>query len=47
MLGAAVFTLFFCVVPGEEEPFEKHGTFDYVGAYLSTAGLILFNFVWK
>jgi len=47
MLGAAVFTLFFFVVPGEEEPFDKDGSFDYFGAYLGTTGLILFNFVWK
>jgi hypothetical protein len=47
MLGAAVFTLFFFVVPSEGEPFDKHGSFDYLGAYLATAGLILFNFVWK
>ncbi|KIW70364.1 hypothetical protein PV04_02639 [Phialophora macrospora] len=47
MLGAAVFTLFYFVVPSEGEPFDKHGSFDYLGAYLATAGLILFNFVWN
>lgn len=47
MLGAAVFTLFFFVVPGETESFDKHGSFDFFGAYLGTGGLVLFNFVWK
>ena len=47
MLGTAVFTLFYFVVPGEGEPFDKHGSFDFVGAYLGTTGLVLFNFVWK
>ncbi|ETI19980.1 hypothetical protein G647_08995 [Cladophialophora carrionii CBS 160.54] len=47
MFGAAVFTLFYFVVPSEGEPFDKHGSFDYLGAYLATTGLIMFNFVWN
>ncbi|KAJ9616497.1 hypothetical protein H2200_000216 [Cladophialophora chaetospira] len=47
MFGAAVFVLFYFVVPSEGEPFDKHGSFDYPGAYLATAGLVLFNFVWN
>jgi hypothetical protein len=47
MFGAAVFLLFFFVVPSDGEPFDPEGTFDYIGAYLGTGGLILFNFVWK
>jgi hypothetical protein len=47
MLGTVVFTLFFVVVPSEGEPFDRYGSFDYVGAYLGTTGLVLFNFSWK
>jgi MFS family permease len=46
ILGAVVFALFFIIVPGEAEPFDKDGKVDYVGAYLGVSGLILFNFVW-
>ena len=47
MLGATIFTLFFFVVPSEGPPFDPHGRFDYVGAFLGTGGLVLFNFVWN
>ena len=46
ILGTLVFVLFFFVVPGEDAPLAPNGHFDYVGAYLGVAGLILFNFVW-
>lgn len=47
ILGAFVFTLFALIVPGEEEPFDKGGSIDYVGSYFGVGGLVLFNFVWK
>ncbi len=46
ILGALVFLLFFFVVPGEDAPLAPSGHFDYVGAYLGVAGLVLFNLVW-
>ncbi|KAF7556465.1 hypothetical protein G7Z17_g1461 [Cylindrodendrum hubeiense] len=46
ILGTLVFTLFFFVVPSEAQPMDPNGTFDYIGAYLGVAGLVLFNFVW-
>ena len=46
ILGTCVFALFFYVVPGEGVPLDPNGHFDYVGAYLGVAGLVLFNFVW-
>ncbi|KIV81360.1 hypothetical protein PV11_03551 [Exophiala sideris] len=47
LLGAVAFTVFFFVVPSEGEPFDKGAPVDWVGAYLATTGLVLFNFVWN
>ncbi|KAI1608584.1 major facilitator superfamily domain-containing protein [Exophiala viscosa] len=47
LLGAVIFTVFFFVVPSEGEPFDKGAALDWVGAYLGTTGLVLFNFVWN
>lgn len=47
ILGAVVFAVFFFVVPSEGEPFDKGAPVDWIGAYLGTTGLVLFNFVWK
>ncbi|RSL86404.1 hypothetical protein CEP52_015821 [Fusarium oligoseptatum] len=46
ILGTFVYGLFFLVVEGEEQPMDRNGKIDYVGAYFSVAGLFLFNFSW-
>ncbi|RSL46781.1 hypothetical protein CEP51_015879 [Fusarium floridanum] len=44
--GTFVYGLFFLVVEGEEQPMDRNGKIDYVGAYFGVAGLFLFNFSW-
>lgn len=46
ILGTLAFMLFVFTVPGEKVSMDPNGKFDYVGAYLGVAGLVLFNFSW-
>jgi hypothetical protein len=46
MLGFVVYGSIWLFVP-DEEPVNKNGSLDWLGAYLAIGGLILFNFVWK
>jgi hypothetical protein len=46
VMGAIVLaTLWFLLPP--EQPVDRHGKIDWIGASLGTGGLIVFNVAWK
>lgn len=47
MLGAVVFGISAIIVPSDWDIPRAGGSIDWLGAYLSITGSILFNFVWK
>lgn len=46
LLGAVVFGGLFFAFP-KEQPVDKGGKIDYMGAALGLSSLLLFNFAWK
>ncbi|KAI1334156.1 MFS general substrate transporter [Xylariaceae sp. FL0016] len=46
LFATATFAILFVLLP-HEVPFDKSGKIDWIGAFLGTAGLILFNFAWN
>lgn len=44
--SAACMALLWLVLP-REEPVDKHGSIDYVGAALGLGSLLLYNIAWK
>ncbi|EMR64151.1 putative efflux pump antibiotic resistance protein [Eutypa lata UCREL1] len=46
LFATVAFAILYKLLP-YETPFDKSGKIDWIGAFLGTAGLILFNFTWK
>lgn len=46
LLGLVVFGSLALVLPADE-PVEKYKAMDWIGSFLGTSALIMFNFVWK
>jgi hypothetical protein len=45
-LAAVIFIVLFVLLP-KEQPVDKDGKIDYIGAFLGLGSLLLFNFCWK